>query len=112
MSAELPDGCESNTVDMPFFPGTIGGVMDQILKREEDFPPVARINWLALRSAGRVFALEDVAVDLDVVLQIPGHILLWKDRCHRTLGLTGTAVDALVRMDVELVGTFVNAIHR
>src|SRR4051794_30053432 len=27
MSAELPDGCESSTVDMPFFPGTIGGVM-------------------------------------------------------------------------------------
>jgi hypothetical protein len=34
MSAELPDGCESNTVGSPFFPGTIGGVINQILIAE------------------------------------------------------------------------------
>src|SRR5687767_8703875 len=26
-SAELPDGCDSSTVGIPFFPGTMGGVM-------------------------------------------------------------------------------------
>ena len=26
-SAELPEGCESSTVDIPFLPGTMGGVM-------------------------------------------------------------------------------------
>src|SRR5207248_4199982 len=26
-SAELPDGCERSTVDIPFFPGTMGGVI-------------------------------------------------------------------------------------
>jgi hypothetical protein len=30
MSAELPDEWDSNTVDIPFFPGTIGGVIMEI----------------------------------------------------------------------------------
>src|SRR6185436_8731407 len=27
-SAELPDGCDRSTVDIPFFPGKMGGVME------------------------------------------------------------------------------------
>src|SRR6185436_5757545 len=41
-SAELPDGCESSTVDIPFFPGTMGGVMaSDIVGRAPDSP----VTW-------------------------------------------------------------------
>jgi hypothetical protein len=99
-------------VDIPFFPGTIGGVMNQILKREQEFPPVARINWLTLRTTRRVFALEYVAVDLDVLLQVSRNILFWKNRRHRALRLARAAINALVGMDEQLVGALVNAVHR
>src|SRR3954463_7514420 len=112
MSAELPDRCERRTVDIPFFPGTIGGVINQILERERHFSPVARMNWLALRTTGRVLALEHVAIDLNVFLQVAGHILFGKNRRNRAFGLARAAIDTLVRVDEELVRPFVDAIDR
>jgi hypothetical protein len=86
--------------------------MDQILESEQEFAPVAGIDWLSLGTTRRVLALEYVAVDLDVLLQISRHVLFGKNRRHRTFRLAGPAIDALVGMDEQLLGTLVNAIHR
>jgi hypothetical protein len=62
-------------------------------------------------SRGR-FVLEHIAVDLNVLLEIRGHVLFRKDRGHRALGLARTAINALVGMDVELIGSFIDAVYR
>ena len=49
---------------------------------------------------------------LDVVRPLGRHIRVGENRLDRTFGLTGTTVDALVWVDVELVGGVVNAVHR
>jgi hypothetical protein len=86
--------------------------MDQILESEQEFAPVAGIDWLSLGTTRRVFALEYVAVDLDVLLKISRYVLFGKNRRHRTFRLARPAIDALVGMDEELLGALVNAIHR
>src|SRR4051812_5777027 len=63
-------------------------------------------RWLPRRR----FALEYFAIDLHELLHVPRNILLGENRRHRTLGLTGAAIDALVRVDEELLIAFVNAI--
>jgi hypothetical protein len=55
--------------------------------------------------------LEDVAVLGDILLQIGRDVLFRKDRSDGTLGLARAAIDALVRMDEQLLGTFVYAVH-
>src|SRR2546430_6316598 len=80
---------------------------------EHRIPPVAwQPEWLPVRPPGRVWALERFAVDLDVVLEICGHVLLGKDRSHRALRLAGAAIDALIGMDEQLVRTLVDAVDR
>src|SRR4051794_25420193 len=65
---------------------------------------------LPVGSTRRARTLEHFAIDLDVLLEVRGHVLFRKYRGDRTLRLAGTAVDALVRMDVELFRSLVNAI--
>jgi hypothetical protein len=67
---------------------------------------------LALRAAGWGVGLEDVAIDLDVLLHGRGYVFFREDRGYRALGLAGPAIDALVRMDVQLLRTFVDAVDR
>src|SRR5258705_12120273 len=74
--------------------------------------PSSELRALALRLAGRVLALEDVAILRDVILPLRRSVLFGEDRRHRALGLTRAAVDALVGMDVEHVRPFVDAVHR
>jgi hypothetical protein len=69
-------------------------------------------GWLSVGPSGRGLPLEHFAVDLDVLFEIGGHILFRKDRRHRALGLACTAIDAFVRMDVQLVRSFIDAIDR
>jgi hypothetical protein len=64
--------------------------------------------------------LEVVSVDLDVLLFVGGNRALLKDRADWTGRLTRAAVDALIRINEELLHVFVvalalgrmNAIHR
>jgi hypothetical protein len=67
---------------------------------------------LPVGSSRRAGTLEHFAIDLDVLLQVRGHVFFRKNRGDRTFRLTGTAIDALVRMDVELVRALVNAVDR
>src|SRR5687767_1489524 len=70
-----------------------------------------RFGGLSVRSARRVRTLEYIAIDLNELLQIRGHVFLRENRRHRTLRLARTAVDALVRVNVELLGPLVDAVH-
>src|SRR6478672_9635794 len=78
--------------------------------------PISPVDWqrgsLPVGSTRGVGTLEHFAIYLDVFLQVRGHVLFRKDRGHRTLGLAGTAIDAFVRVDVELVRALVDAVHR
>src|SRR2546427_12244474 len=56
--------------------------------------------------------LEKLLVQLDEVLPLIGRLVFREDRLDRAHGLTGAAVDAFVRMDVEHRVAFVDAIHR
>src|SRR5436305_997215 len=49
ISAEFADGCESSTVGIPFFPGTIGGVMKSDIDCRAAGSPVAQrtTGWVA-----------------------------------------------------------------
>ena len=47
--------------------------------------------------------LEPVCVDLDVLVPLGGQVILWKDRLHWTLVNTQTAIDARLRIYVELL---------
>jgi hypothetical protein len=67
---------------------------------------------LSLRSTGGIFAVEDFFVFLDIRGELRRDILFRENGSHRALRLAGTAVDALVRVDIELVFPFVYAIHR
>src|SRR2546423_6714205 len=88
------------------------GSWDQILMDEQPVSPVARTGWLPVGPSRRCFALEYFAIDLDVLLEIRGHVLFRKNRRHRALWLAGAAIDAFVWMDVELVRALVDAIDR
>src|SRR5689334_14297008 len=85
MSAELPDGCESNTF-------------------------ASRSVLLPVGPSRRIGRFEDIPVDLDVLLHVPRHILFRENRGDRTLRLARTAIDALIRMDEELVRSLVDAV--
>src|SRR5450759_2428834 len=51
--------------------------------------------------AGGVLVAEPEGVDLGVLGPLRRESILGEDRVHRALGLAGTAVDALVGVDVE-----------
>src|SRR6185503_11454441 len=65
---------------------------------------------LLLRTARRIVTLEDVAVDLDVLAHVARNVFLGKDGRHGAFRLARAAIDAFVRMDVELLGTFINGV--
>src|SRR5262249_8050188 len=67
--------------------------------------------WLALGSPGWAIAVEDLAILLDEGGHIRRDVFLGENGRHRTLRLAGSAIDALVGMDVELILTLVDAIH-
>jgi hypothetical protein len=79
---------------------------------EHRIPPALALGWLPVGPSRRGLTLEHFAVDLDVLLEIGGHILFGEDRRNRTFRLARTAIDAFVRMDVELVRSFIDAIDR
>jgi hypothetical protein len=79
---------------------------------EQRIAPVARPERLAVWPSRRSLALENVAIDLDVLLEIRWYILFREDRGYGAFGLARATVDALVRMDIELLGTFIDAVHR
>src|SRR5215510_12292476 len=64
--------------------------------------------------AGSVFVAKPLDINRGVRLPLVRHVFFRKDGLDRALGLTGTAIDALVRFDVEHpVFTFLkmDAIH-
>src|SRR5215212_7807265 len=65
---------------------------------------------LALRLAGRIGSEENVAIDLDELGLISGNIFFRENCGDRAFRLTGAAVDAFIRMDVELLRTLINAV--
>jgi hypothetical protein len=65
---------------------------------------------LPVGSSGRVGILEHFSIDLDVLLQVRRHVFFREDRGDRALRLTGAAIDALVRVDIELLGSFIDAV--
>ena len=67
---------------------------------------------LPLRSARRVIAFENFPVELDVFLQIRRNIFFRENCGHRTLRLARTTVDAFIRMNEQLIRTFIYAVHR
>ncbi len=58
-----------------------------------------------------ICALEDFAINLDELLHVRRYVFFRKDRRNRTLGLTRTAIDAFVRVDVKLLGALVYAVY-
>jgi hypothetical protein len=50
--------------------------------------------------------LKEVEVLRDVRLIFVGHLVFGENRVHRALRLTGSAVDALIRINIELVRPF------
>src|SRR5438105_15112498 len=67
---------------------------------------------LPLRLAGRVGGLEHISVLRDVAFPLRRRVFLREDRRHRALRLAGTTIDALVGMNVELILSLVDAVHR
>src|SRR5512140_1671621 len=72
----------------------------------------ARRTRSARGAPRRVRSLEHVLVEGDEPFLVRGHILFREDRRHGALGLAGATVDALIRFDEELVGSFIDAIDR
>src|SRR5688572_30494486 len=68
------------------------------------------VTDLSRRLVRRGRAVEDVLVDLDVLLEVRWNVLFGKDRGHRTLGLAGAAIDALIGVDVQLLVALVDAV--
>src|SRR6266571_6946 len=64
------------------------------------------------RAARRADVVEELDVRLVVVLPLVGHVVLVEDRLHRADRLTGAAVHALIRMDVEHALALVDAVDR
>src|ERR1044071_5909469 len=63
---------------------------------------------------GARLVLVPESVDLDERLLVVGDVVLGKDGGYRAGGLTGAAVDALVRVDVEhlvVIAVVVDAVH-
>ena len=63
-------------------------------------------------AAGRAEVLEELVVRAGVVLPLLRHVVLVEDRLDRADRLTGTAVDALVGVDVEHPVALVDAVDR
>jgi len=57
----------------------------------------------------RDLLLEVVEVDLNIFFPLFGQIIRWEDRLHRTFVDAQTAVDACVRIDVELLRSVVTS---
>src|SRR5262245_26145156 len=73
------------------------------------------VRRVQLRLGGRLdsgMILEELLVHVDELLPLIGGLVFCEDRLHRAHRLTGPAVDALVRMDVQHRVTFVDAVHR
>src|SRR5215207_4225414 len=64
------------------------------------------------RSARRAEVVEELGVGLGVVLPLLGDVVLVEDRLDRADRLTGSAVDALVGVDVEHPLALVDAVDR
>src|SRR5262245_34801234 len=56
--------------------------------------------------------LDDIPIVGDKALSVLGHRIFGENRFDRALWLTDATVDTLIRVDVILVLTFVNTIHR
>src|SRR4051812_19110741 len=54
---------------------------------------------------------EESFVLLDVLVPLLRDGILGEDRLDRAFGLAGTAVDALLRIDEELIRALVDAVH-
>src|SRR5687768_16980056 len=60
----------------------------------------------------RTLLVEMNAVFLNVVGPFGGNVCIRENRRNRAFRLAGATIDALVRMDVILVFTFIDAVHR
>jgi hypothetical protein len=67
-------------------------------------------DTLFLGPSGRGVAVENLLVFLSETFPLRGDILFRENGGHRTLRFTGPTIDAFVRMDVELVFSFIDAI--
>src|SRR5438093_8507369 len=73
--------------------------------------PGLRLRSLALRLAGRARALEHVPILGDIRLPLRRRVFLRENRGDGALRLAGAAIDAFVRVDIQLILTLVDAVH-
>jgi hypothetical protein len=64
------------------------------------------------RSTRRTNRLEEDSIDISELLPFARNVILVIDRFNRTDWLAGSAIHALIRLDVEHPGTLINAIDR
>src|SRR5881409_2300905 len=73
--------------------------------------PGLRLRSLALRLAGRARALEHVPILGDIGLPLRRRVFLRENRGDGALRLAGAAIDAFVRVDIQLILALVDAVH-
>src|SRR5690606_17258234 len=94
--------------------GEAGSVLS-LLWRERRHERVVLVDLADLGRAtrGRVWKIvEELVVGGDVVLPLLRHVVLVEDRLDRADRLARTAVDTLIRMDVQHAVALVDAVHR
>jgi hypothetical protein len=70
-----------------------------------------RLYWYTQRQSVLVATLEVCAILGDVRTHVAGHCIFGKDGLNRTFWLTCPTIDALIRVDVVLIGAFVDAVN-
>ncbi|EGJ74913.1 putative ferredoxin [Streptomyces sp. Tu6071] len=84
-----------------------------VLRRKGGDEGVVALDQAQLAGpAGRAQLVEELDVRLVVVLPLLGGVVLVEDRLDRADRLAGTAVDALIRVDVEGTLPLVDAVDR
>src|SRR5882757_8991110 len=84
-----------------------------VLRRKRGDEGVVALDQAELAgAAGRTELVEELDVRLVVVLPLLGSVVLVEDRLDRAHRLTGSTVDAFVRVDVQGPGALVDAVDR
>ncbi len=98
---------------VPRVVGEVGDPHVSGLRGQRDDDRVVRVDHADLgRAAGRADVVEELDVGLVVVLPLVGQVVLVVDRLDRAHRFAGTAVDALVGVDVQRAVTLVDAVDR
>lgn len=73
---------------------------------------VVQSLFLLLWSPRRILPFKHRLILLDVRFEIHRYIFLWEYRRHWALGFTSATVNAFIGMDIKLIFTLVDAVHR